>query len=621
MRTTERLGRSRRTRGAVAWSLAASVVVATPVLASSHHDTTGWKPRPATYGVAKTANVPIKMDDGVVLKADVLRPAGQDGSPARGRFPVLLTQTPYNKNAPRLNFENDYLVQRGYIQVIVDVRGTGASGGHWASFSEREQRDYYATAVWAHKLAGGNGDVGLYGVSYGAIDQLLTAAQHPPGLKAEFPVLPMGDAYRDVAVSGGQTNTAFIPFWLGLVSGGGGLPPADTASDPAGAATALADHAEGAAAFQAPVVASAVTGQRALGYDSAYDNSFYRVRSPLTVIDRIDVPTFVVGGEYDLFQRSEPMIYNALRARHVPTRLLIGPWTHVQGSSGEGLPADGVPGLDQLELRWFDHYLRGRPDPTLDKDVPPVTSYRIGADRYESATAYPPADTRYRTLRLGGSAAPRSPGRLGAAHPRPGTGAIPGGPVACACSESTEQWSAGLAPEESVCTGDHRVNDDVGVAYDLPVRGHPLRIAGTSMARLFVSTDRSDAMLTARIEDVAPDGSVTPLSSGWQVLSLRAVDRSRSTYRDGRLIQPWHPDTRASVLPVESGTVYELDVEIFPTLATVPAGHTLRLALQTVDEPHANAPLPQAGASAGGAVTVHVDGHHRSGLVLGVERP
>ena len=212
------------------------LVSALAILAVAAPAAHAWKPRAAEYGVAKQTNVPITMSDGVRLFADILRPAKPDGTPADGRFLVILTQTPYNKNSPQLNFENDYLVQRGYIQVIVDVRGTGASGGHWASFSEREQRDYYATAVWAHKLKGGNGDVGLYGVSYGAIDQLLTAAQHPPGLKAEFPIVPMGDAYRDVAVSGGQTNTAFIPFWLGLVSGGGGLPSTPRRVSPRGGA-------------------------------------------------------------------------------------------------------------------------------------------------------------------------------------------------------------------------------------------------------------------------------------------------------------------------------------------------------------------------------------------------
>jgi X-Pro dipeptidyl-peptidase-like protein len=188
-------------RRSLALSIVGSLVAATPAIASAHGHTAAWQARPATYGINKTTNVSITMDDGVVLKADVLRPAAKDGSAAPGTFPVILTQTPYNKNSPSLNFENDYLIQRGYIQVIVDVRGTGSSGGQWQSFSAREQKDYYECAVWAHKLKGGNGDVGLSGTSYGAIDQLLTAAQHPPGLKAEFPIVPTRRSSRRGSVS------------------------------------------------------------------------------------------------------------------------------------------------------------------------------------------------------------------------------------------------------------------------------------------------------------------------------------------------------------------------------------------------------------------------------------
>src|SRR5579875_1349790 len=108
-----------------------------PVLAAGSHPGTShpngrqaaWKARPATYGVAKQTGVEITMDDGTKLEADVLRPAGSDGQPAKGRFPVILTQTPYNKEAPDLGMENDYMVERGYIQVLVDVRGTGSSEG------------------------------------------------------------------------------------------------------------------------------------------------------------------------------------------------------------------------------------------------------------------------------------------------------------------------------------------------------------------------------------------------------------------------------------------------------------------------------------------------------------
>jgi predicted acyl esterase len=143
---------------------------------------------------------------------------------------------------------------------------------------------------------------------------------------------------------------------------------------------------------------------------------------------------------------------------------------------------------------------------------------------------------------------------------------------------------------------------------------------GTSMARLFVSTTRSDAFITARLEDVAPDGTSTPLSSGWQLLSLRKVDPRHSSYANGLMVQPFHPDTRASVLPVVAGNVYELDVEIFPTSAVIPAGHVLRLALQTADAPHASPPVPQAANEAGGMVTLYADPKHPSALVLGVER-
>jgi putative CocE/NonD family hydrolase len=613
-----------RTRAALvaALSLAAA---ATPVLStvsgagSAQAATPHWKPRAASYGVAKQQNVPITMDDGKILEADILRPAAADGTPAKGRFPVLLTQTPYNKSAPQLNFENDYLVQRGYIQVIVDVRGTGSSQGEWTSFGPREQQDYCRTAAWAVKVPGSDGVLGLYGISYGAIDQIYTAACHPRGLKAMFPIVPMGDAYRDVTVSGGQVDTGFIPFWLGLVTGAG-LGVQSAQSDPAEAGQALADHAQGILDFQAQTIASATTGMAINDKDGAYAGEFYDDRSPLRIINKVDVPTFVVGGEYDLFQRSEPLIYNALRARGVPTRLLIGPWTHLDASSGAGLPADGVPTLNDLELRWFDHYLRGVKDPRLFHDIAPVTAWRLGAGHYERATSYPPAGTGYTSLRLGGTATPGSPGTLGRATD--GTGTIAYLPVAGACSESTAQWTAGVVPTgEQVCTGDHRVNDNLGVTYDLPiVGGKALRIAGTSRATLFVSTTRSDAFVTARLEDVGPDGTSTPLTSGWQVLSLRKVDRSKSVFRNGMMIQPWHPDTRESVLPVTSGTVYELDVEIFPTLATLPSGHTLRLALQTSDEPHATAPLPQAANSAGGILTVYSSAKYPSALVLGVQR-
>ncbi len=95
-----------------------------------------------------------------------------------------------------------------------------------------------------------------------------------------------------------------------------------------------------------------------IGDENKYDTEFWRIRSPLEQIDKITAPTFVVGGLNDIFQRGEPLIYEGLKD-HTTAKLLIGPWEHLDGSSGAGLPADGVPALANIRLAWFDQYLKG----------------------------------------------------------------------------------------------------------------------------------------------------------------------------------------------------------------------------------------------------------------------
>jgi predicted acyl esterase len=104
-----------------------------------------WSPEPATYGVTEQQNVPVTMTDGTVLRADIYYPAVDD-QPAPGPFPVLLTQTPYGKDiagaaAGGAIGEDSYLVERGYIDVVADVRGTGDSGGQFGFFDPAQQQD------------------------------------------------------------------------------------------------------------------------------------------------------------------------------------------------------------------------------------------------------------------------------------------------------------------------------------------------------------------------------------------------------------------------------------------------------------------------------------------------
>jgi putative CocE/NonD family hydrolase len=580
---------------ALALSLVLLALVAPSALAAPAR---GWTPydRPAQYATVTDRDVPITMPDGTVLRADVNRPD------APGRFPVLITQTPYNKTGP-LGTGNQYLVERGYVHVVVDVRGTGSSGGEWDSFGPKEQADGPELVRWARTQPWSDGKIGLTGASYMGFTQLYTAAQRPEGLKAIFPVVPMADGYRDITLSGGQVNVSFIPLWLGLVTGGGIVPPAWGATDPAGAAQTLAGHVQGAAGFQAHTVTDATTGG-----DTAYDGPFWKTRSPVEILDRIRVPAFVVGGLHDLFQRGEPLVYERLK-RRVPARLLMGPWTHLTGSTGAGLPADGVSSLDQLQLRWFDRWLRG-----IDTDVagiPQVTQYVWGAGHYETQADWPRPGLRPTRAYL------RANGELSRERP---AGDEPGDtftqhPLSGICTQSTSQWSAGLT-EQLPCTTDDRLNELGEKTYTTAPLEQGLRLDGPILAKLWVTTTAADAITAVRVTDVAPDGKSTELTGGWLAASFRAVDRSRSRIVRRTLIQPWHPFTRESVLPVPAGEPVKLEVEVFPTSALIAPGHRLRVAVGPGDFPHQLPPLPQLQASLGGQVTILHDREHPSSVVL-----
>jgi putative CocE/NonD family hydrolase len=417
----------------------------------------------------------------------------------------------------------------------------------------------------------------------------------------------MADSYRDITFAGGQTNVSFIPLWLGLVTGTSLVPPAyaldGSPQNLVRGITTLAQHATNVGSFQLNTVANATAGG-----DIAYDGNYWKVRSPIELADRIDVPAFVVGGLHDLFQRGEPMLYERLR-RRVNARLLMGPWTHLGGSTGAGLPRDGVPSLDSIALRWFDHYLKDV-DTRLG-DIPPVTQYAYGADRYEPQPDWP--DPRLtparRYLRAGGV--------LGADAPKGGEPpeTFVQHPVSGVCTQSTSQWTAG-ATEPIPCTTDDRLNEPLGVTYTTARLTSDLRLAGPVLANLWVSTTASDAVVNARVTDVAPDGTSTELSGGWLAASFRKVDTARSRMVKGQMLQPFHPFTRTSVLPVTAGEPMELAVEVFPLNAVIKKGHSLRLFVGPSDFPHALPPAPQSANLAGGVVSLLHDARHPSYVAL-----
>ena len=191
-------------------------------------------------------------------------------------------------------------------------------------------------------------------------------------------------------------------------------------------------------------------------------------------------------------------------------------------------------------------------------------------------------------------------------------------PATGGCSRSTVQWTAG-AGAGTPCETDSRPNDATSLSSDFPI-ATDLHLLGPMSARLWVgSVGGRDALVTARAEDVAPDGTTTQMSAGWDVISLRALDPQKTVYANRLMTQPYHPFTQASVLPVPSdGSPVEVDVEIYPTGWTLPAGHKLRLTLQSADEPHLTASLPTGLNSAGATLSIYHDASHDSELVIPV---
>ncbi|MGN6162285.1 MAG: CocE/NonD family hydrolase, partial [Marmoricola sp.] len=557
-----------------------------------------WTPRPAEYPkTVTTTDVSIPMSDGTILKADLIRPADAAGNAITTKLPVVVTITAYNKGSQQYagglaGGDPSYLVQRGYIQLTVDARGTGSSGGQWCSFCSREDRDATEVMTWAHRQSWSNGSTAMRGPSYMGIDQIFAAAGHPAGLKAIFPQVPAYDVYRDVVASGGQIDVGFIPLWLGLVTATGLIPPSSpSAATLSNYLNILGQHGQAAATFTAPLILQAMLGQQ-----PAYDGPFYAERSPGRVISQVDVPTFIVGGEYDLFQRGEPMLFDNLNRRGVPAKIIIGPWNHLQASAGTGLADAGYGSLSELQLRWFDHYVKGMPDPALTSSIPNLTYYEIGSGRWAHSNSYLGPDRRAVRYALSGSSTTGSTaGSLTQGAVRSGSSSIYPIAVAGLCTRSADQWTAGVSTElplANPCLTNNAWNDRTGVVFSSAPLTQAFRFQGPIDAHLNVSSSTGDGLLSVAVEDEAPDGTVTRLSGGWQVISLRELVAAKSRYLDGQLVQPYHPFTKASQHTLASGQVAPVDVEVFPTGAVIQPGHRLRIAIQAFDVPHLLPPVP-----------------------------
>ena len=573
-------------------------------------EASAWTPEPAQYGVGEETNVPVTMSDGTVLQTNVYYPTdASTGQEAAGSFPVILTQTVYGKDdgetsssLDSLSGENDYLVERGYIDAVADVRGTGASEGEWGLFDPVQGTDGASLVNWAASLPHADGKVGLLGASYLGINQFETAADAgSTHVKAMFPIVAGNDVYRDTAFAGGFPDFEFNSFYLGLTTGLNLFLPA--AEDSPDLATALIDHVHDLASYDATTVANVEAGG-----GEAYDQSYWGARNPVNDIQTIvddRIPAFLVGGWYDLFLRGELLNYSSfqnaydhrpLLASMSPTQpvtgryqLIQGPWYHT--TAGTGLDYDGLD-LNGVELAWFDQWLKGIGTGIADTSTPlHLEDLSTGQYAEQSHWPLPKATPTTYYLQPSSTLSTAKPPVLSLPDPLVFTGTeIP-------CTSSTDQWIAGI-PQlalsyfglQDPCTESANLSQaGPGTQnYTTAPFSQPMTLAGPIGATLYASATTTDTEWVVQISDVAPNGTATPLSSGLLEGNQRALDRSNTWYApDGLPMLPYHPYTKAAQQPVTPGQVTRYDIEVFPTVDTLQPGHSLRVTIATSDFPHA----------------------------------
>lgn len=547
----------------------------------------------ATTEIVKRLHVPVAMQDGVQLAANIFLPAES------GRFPTILVRTPYGKGSDLLPTFKSFL-DHGYAMVIEDARGRYESEGVFDPFGQ-EPKDGNDTLNWIARQPWSDGKIGMLGGSYLGIVQWKAALLNNPHLKAIAPVVSGSDDYRDRYYStGGAMQLGHRLLWVSENLRRPDYSPPDFASY---VRTLPLRRADLAAAGQ-----RAETFQKALDHP-AFD-SFWRAMSTREHLDQIHVPVFSVGGWYDCFVESDLAAFSALRRSSSVHRIVIGPWPHnmslkfanVDFGSDSGAP------IRRMQIEWFDQWLKGKDTPIMSR--PPVHIFVMGANRWRDEQEWPPARARSTSFYFSSR---------DAANTLNGTGSLDARPPLRAHSEHFDFDPANPVPTSggSNCCNpkvfawgpmDQRPverRSDV-LVFSTPVLRDDLEIMGPVRVVLYAATSTPDTDFTAKLVDVFPDGEARNLTDG--ILRLRY----RDSLEKPQLATP--------------GQIYEVNIDAGVTSNVFLKGHRVRLEISSSNfprfdrNPNTGRPIADETTLRKASQIIYHDRRHPSRLILPVIR-
>ncbi|MHB0935090.1 MAG: CocE/NonD family hydrolase [Armatimonadota bacterium] len=482
--------------------------------------------------IAETVRVPMR--DGVEISAHIYRPAGREPVPA------LTMYTPYRKG--RLGAPPPF-VRHGYAAVYFDIRGTGDSGG-WNDtlYSATERQDGYDMIEWIAAQPWCTGNVGMYGISYGAVVSLQMAMAAPPHLKAIIARSGSDDPYTEWMCPGGQPRTYMHENYGNIMTAFNFSPP-----DPEVAGERWGEIWAERLQHNAPWGVSFV--------ENLQDGPFWRERSLRDNYEKVRCAVYVVDGWADWYFHPLLRIFSRLAT---PKRALIGPWSHQ-------FPDAALPGpridWDREMRRWFDYWLKGINTGIMDEPPvilfvreyqPPAPMFVEDRGAFRAENEWPLARQVETPLYLGHGALSESPGegaetlvsdvRAGVA-----TGKHGGGPF-------NDNWMLPL---------DQRADEIYSLTYTGPVLTEELEVTGVPRAKLRFTCDQEVALFAVKLCDVAPDGTAALVTKGW--------------------LNTAHRDSHTDLKPLQPGEAYDVEVELLSCAYRFAPGHRVRVMIAGAD--------------------------------------
>jgi putative CocE/NonD family hydrolase len=499
----------------------------------------------------------LRMKDGTRLAVTWWKPVPK--RPGE-RFPALLELLPYRKDDSFYARDYpvyDYFVRRGFLMAKVDIRGTGGSDGPLPprEYSEQELDDAVEIIAQLARHPSSNGNVGMWGISWGGFNSIQTAMRQPPALKAILALHATDDLFHDD---------------VRYIDGGLHIDPYTLEIDHENALPRTPDYRIDRAYFRDRFDAYPWV----LTYlKQPADGPFWRRNGLRFRPDALQVPAYLIGGLLDGY-RDMPL--RALEYLEGPVKVEIGPWNH-------SWPDDGAPGPNyewrSRVVRWWNHWLRGADSGLLEE--PRLLVFQRDGHPPDRNLAQTPGNWRFEdwpvrggtrdTLMLG------SDNRLVPLHSLHwgGPPCPPSVPTrdSLARSPAPCQVTLGYLPGFGTAagdwwgepTGDMRRDDAGSLVFDGAPLDDTKAILGFPRVRLRVAAGAALANWSVRLEDVAPDGAVSLVADA----ALNGTHH-RSTAEPARM---------------EPDRVYDLSLDLHFTTWTFRPGHRVRLAVSNAQFP------------------------------------